>query len=110
MPGFPVVEAKRRHSPAVSVGATKNVVFGSPEMAQISTSHVERANLTMRMGMRHFTWLTNGFSKKIEMHLHTVSLHIAHYNFCRAHKTVKTTPAIAAGMASHVWSIEELDM
>ncbi len=106
--GMPSVEAKRRYSPAVCVGSTKKVFCGSPEMSEISTSHVERANLTMRMGMRRFTRLTNGFSKKIEMHMHAVSLHFAHYNFCRVHKSLRVTPAMAAGLAVHVWSIEEL--
>ena len=106
--GFAVVEAKRRYSPAVCVGATKNVVCGCSELAQVSTSHVERANLTMRMGMRRFTRLTNGFSKKIEMHMHAVSLHFMRYNFARIHKTLKVTPAMQAGIAAHVWSIEEI--
>ena len=106
--GFAVVEAKRRYSPAVCVGATKNVVCGCSELAQVSTSHVERANLTMRMGMRRFTRLTNGFSKKIEMHMHAVSLHFMRYNFARIHKTLKVTPAMQAGIAVHVWSIEEI--
>ncbi len=103
-----VVEAKRRYSPAVCVGATKEVVCGSPELKQVSTSHVERANLTMRMGMRRFTRLTNGFSKKIEMHMHAVSLHFMHYNFARIHKTLKVTPAMQAGLSDHVWSVEEI--
>ena len=106
--GMAHVEAKRRYSPAVCVGATKRVVCGSPEIKQISTPHVERANLTMRMGMRRFTRLTNGFSKKIEMHMHAVSLHFMHYNFARIHKTLKVTPAMAAGLCERVWSIEEI--
>lgn len=106
--GRAYVEAKRRYSPAVCVGATKVVVNGSPEVKMISTSHVERANLTMRMGMRRFTRLTNGFSKKIEMHMHAVSLHFMHYNFARIHKSLKVTPAMEAGIATHVWSIEEI--
>ena len=106
--GRAYVEAKRRYSPAVCVGATKIVVNGSPEAKMISTSHVERANLTMRMGMRRFTRLTNGFSKKIEMHMHAVSLHFMHYNFARIHKSLKVTPAMEAGIASHVWTIEEI--
>ena len=103
-----VVEAKRRYSPAVCTGATKNVVNGSPDLEKISTSHVERANLTMRMGMRRFTRLTNAFSKKIEMHMHAVSLHFMHYNFARVHKTLKVTPAMQVGLAARVWSIEEI--
>ena len=106
--GLPQVEAKRRYSPAVCVGATKNVVCGDPDFKNISTSHVERANLTMRMGMRRFTRLTNAFSKKIEMHMHAVSLHFCHYNFARIHKTLKVTPAMEAGVAQHVWTIEEI--
>ena len=77
-------------------------------MAEITTSHVERANLTMRMGMRRFTRLTNGFSKKIEMHIHAVSLHFMHYNFARIHKSLKVTPAMEAGIAAHVLSIEDI--
>ena len=106
--GLPQVEAKRRYSPAMCVGATKNVVCGSPEMKDISTSHVERANLTMRMDMCRFTRLTNGFSKKIENHMHAVSLHFMFYNFGRIHKTLRVTPAMQAGIAAHVWSIEEI--
>jgi IS1 family transposase len=106
--GTAQVEAKRRYSPAVCVGATKNVVCGSPELRDVSTSHVERANLTMRMGMRRFTRLTNGFSKKIEMHMHAVSLHFMHYNFARIHKTMKVTPAMQAGIAKGVWTIKDI--
>jgi IS1 family transposase/lambda repressor-like predicted transcriptional regulator len=106
--GLPAVEAKRRYSPAVCTGATKHALCGSPEMRDVSTSHVERANLTMRMGMRRFTRLTNAFSKKIEMHMHAVSLHFLHYNFARVHKTLKVTPAMQAGIADHVWTLEEI--
>ena len=77
-------------------------------MAHVSTSYVERSNLTMRMGMRRFTRLTNGFSKKIENHGHAVALHFMHYNFVRIHKTLRVTPAMEAGIAGHVWSMEEL--
>lgn len=106
--GMPQVEAKRRYSPAVCTGAKKEVVIGEPVMAEVTTSHVERANLTMRMGMRRFTRLTNGFSKKIEMHFAAVSLHFLHYNFARVHKSLKVTPAMQAGICGHVWSIEEI--
>ena len=106
--GLPQVEAKRRYSPAVCKGATTNVVCGDPDFKSISTSHVERANLTMRMGMRRFTRLTNAFSKKIEMHMHAVSLHFMHYNSARIHKTLTVTPAMQAGIATRVWSIEEI--
>lgn len=104
----PAKEAKRRYSPNEVTGITLTVVTGAPDLAQSSTSHVERANLTMRMGMRRFTRLTNAFSKKIEMHMHAVSLHFLHYNFARVHKTIKATPAMKAGVADHVWSLEEI--
>jgi len=106
--GPAVKEAKRRYSPAECTGCEKIPKIGIPFPELVSTSHVERANLTMRMGMRRFTRLTNGFSKKIEMHMHAVSLHFMHYNFARIHKTLKVTPAMQAGIADHVWSIEEI--
>jgi IS1 family transposase len=106
--GVPVKEAKRRYSPAECTGSTKVPMIGIPFPELISTSHVERANLTMRMGMRRFTRLTNGFSKKIEMHMHAVSLHFMHYNFARIHKIIKVTPAMQAKIAAHVWSIEDI--
>jgi hypothetical protein len=83
-------------------------VNGSPDPDHISTSYVERQNLTMRMSMRRFTRLTNAFSKKVENLAAAVSLHFAFYNFCRIHKTLGTTPAVAAGVADHVWSLNEL--
>jgi len=79
-----------------------------PSPAHISTSYVERQNLTMRMGMRRFTRLTNGFSKKVENHAHAVALHFMHYNFCRVHKTLRVTPAMEAGLTDHVWEILEI--
>jgi IS1 family transposase len=97
-----------RYSPPVCTGARKQVVSGSPDRAHVSTSYVERQNLTMRMHMRRFTRLTNGFSKKVENHLHAVALHFMYYNFCKIHKTLRVTPAMEAGIASHVWSIEDL--
>jgi IS1 family transposase len=108
--GLPAVEAKRRYSPAVCVGATKNVVCGSPEMKQVSTSHVERANLSMRMGMRRFTRLTNAFSKKMENYLPAISFYFMVYNFVKIHGSVKTTPAIAAGVTSTQWTMEDIAM
>ncbi len=106
--GPAVKEAKRRYSPAECTGCTKDPKIGAPLLDQASTSHVERANLTMRMGMRRFTRLTNAFSKKLEMHFAAVSLHFMHYNFARIHKTIKVTPAMQAKIADHVWTIEEI--
>ena len=97
-----------RYSPGVLQAATRVVVTGDPDRRHISTSHVERQNLTMRMHMRRFTRLTNGFSKKIEMHAHSVALHFAYYNFCKIHQTLRITPAMAAGVSDHAWEIAEL--
>jgi hypothetical protein len=83
-------------------------VNGSPDKKCISTSFAERQNLTIRMGMRRFTRLTNGFSKKVENHAHAVALHFMHYNFARIHKTLRVTPAMEAGVADHVWGLEEI--
>jgi len=101
-------EPNRRYSPAVCIGADATAVKGSPDTSKISTSHVERQNLTMRMSMRRFTRLTNAFSKKVENLAAAVSLHFAYYNYCRVHKTLGTTPAVAAGVTDHVWTIREL--
>ena len=107
-------ESGRRYSPAVCIGTEKHWIMGRPDMDYVSTSHAERQNLTMRMQMRRFTRLTNAFSKKVEFHLYAVSLHYMHYNFCRVHMTlskqfgIPTTPAMAAGLTDHVWSIPEL--
>lgn len=81
---------------------------GEPDPAHVSTSYVERQNLTMRMGMRRFTRLTNGFSKKVENLRAAVALHFMHYNFCRIHKSLRVTPALAAGVSDHVWEIGEI--
>jgi hypothetical protein len=83
-------------------------VCGNPDENHISTSHVERQNLTMRMSMRRFTRLTYGFSKKIENHEHAVAIHYMYYNFGRIHKTLRVTPAMEAGVADHVWTLEEI--
>lgn len=96
-----------RYSPAVCIGCIRNHIQGSPDPAHISTSYVERQNLTMRMGMRRFTRLTNGFSKKFANHCAAIAIHFVYYNFCRKHKTLGTTPAVAAGIADHVWTMEE---
>ncbi len=84
------------------------MVSGNPDPKHASTSFVERQNLTMRMGMRRFTRLTNAFSKKIENHAAIVALHFVHYNFARIHKILRITPAMAAGLSDHVWSLEEI--
>ena len=97
-----------RYSPGSFQGAEKNVIKGTPDLAHVSTSHVERQNLTMRMSMRRFTRLTNGFSKKFEAHQAAVALHFVHYNFCRIHQTLRVTPAMEAGLTDHVWSLAEL--
>lgn len=97
-----------RYSPAKFTAATREVITGSPDERHISTSYVERQNLSMRMGMRRFTRLTNGFSKKLENHVAANALYFLHYNFARIHRTLRVTPAMAAGLANHVWSIEEI--
>jgi IS1 family transposase len=97
-----------RYSPATCIGCRTGVLNGDPDPDHISTSFVERQNLSMRMGMRRFTRLTNGFSKKLENHGHMVALYFMHYNFCRVHKTLRVTPAMEAGLTDHVWDIEEL--
>lgn len=97
-----------RYSPPACTGIVKKPIKGAPRKADVSTSYVERQNLTMRMAMRRFTRLTNGFSKKLENLEHAVSLHFMFYNFCRVHQTLRVTPAMEAGIADHVWTIEEL--
>lgn len=103
-----VQENETRYSPARCIGADMKVVSGNPDPKHVSTSYVERQNLTMRMHMRRFTRLTNGFSKKVENHAHSVALHYMFYNFCRIHQSLKVTPAMEAGLTDHVWSLEEL--
>ncbi len=104
-----------RHPPMNSANITllmyrsgQKRISGNPEKKHISTSFVERQNLTMRMSMRRFTRLTNGFSKKVENHIHHLSLYYMYYNFCRVHKTLRVTPAMEAGLTDHVWSLEEI--
>jgi IS1 family transposase len=101
-------DGQTRYSPAQCLGTKRIGISGDPERAHVSTSYVERQNLNMRMGMRRFTRLTNAFSKKIENHMHQVALFYMWYNFGRVHTTLKTTPAVAAGLASHAWSIAEI--
>jgi IS1 family transposase len=97
-----------RYSPPEVIG-TKQVPFsGTPDPKHVSTSYVERQNLTMRMGMRRFTRLTNGFSKKVQNLQHAIALHFMHYNFCRIHQTLRVTPAMEMGLSDHVWELEEL--
>ncbi len=110
------VDGKRRYSPPVCTGALKEAVFGKPVKELVSTSYVERANLSVRMGMRRMTRLTNAFSKKMDNHGYAMALHFMYSNFCRPHGTLTkahprhypTTPAMAAGVADHVWSVEEV--
>lgn len=101
-------QADRKYSPGECCGTIKGAVCGNPDEKHVSTSFVERQNLTMRMSMRRFTRLTNAFSKKIENLRHAVALHFMYYNFGRIHKTLGVTPAMAAGVADHVWTLEEI--
>ena len=101
---------KGRYSPADCTGTRKRSIEGRPDKSLVSTSYVERANLTMRMHMRRFTRLTNGFSKKIDNHAHAVALHMVYYNFVRIHKTLKVSPAMAAGVTDRLWDIADIVM
>jgi IS1 family transposase len=103
-----VNDGEARYSPAKCIGCDMKVVSGDPDPKHVSTSFVERQNLTMRMHMRRFTRLTNAFSKKLSNHRHSVALHYMFYNYCRVHQTLKVTPAMEAGLTDHVWSLEEL--
>ena len=106
------VDSETRYSPAKCTGTNSRAITGYPERSRISTSYAERQNLTMRMSMRRFTRLTNAFSKKIDNHISAIALYFMHYNFVRPHKTLAnpypTTPAMAAGVSDHVWTIEEI--
>ena len=101
-------EDQRKYSPAECTGAELVPITGNPDVNHISTSHVERQNLTMRMNMRRFTRLSNGFSKKIDNLYYAVALHFMFYNFGRIHKTLRVTPAMEAGVSDHVWTLEEI--
>lgn len=96
------------YSPAECIGIRTVEINGAPRASSISTSHVERHNLTMRMSMRRFARLTNAFSKKLENHIAALALYFTYYNFCRIHQTLRVTPAMEAGVSDHVWSVEEL--
>jgi IS1 family transposase len=98
----------KRYSPATCIGCDMKVVSGNPDPKHVSTSFVERQNLSMRMSIRRFTRLTNAFSKKIENHAASVAIWFMYYNFCRVHQTLRVTPAMEAGISNHVWTIEEL--
>ena len=101
-------KGEKRYSPAQCTGAEKKLVTGNPDMKHVSTSYVERQNLTMRMNIRRFTRLTNAFSKKAENHCHAVALHFMYYNFCRIHKTLRVTPAMAAGVTDKVFDVADV--
>jgi hypothetical protein len=106
--GAPSDAEMRRYSPAKCIGSDMKVVSGDPDPKHVSTSYVERHNLTMRMGMRRFTRLTNGFSKKFENHAAMVAIHSVYYNFARIHKTLRITPAMAAGLSESIWTLEDI--
>jgi hypothetical protein len=101
-------ESETRYSPAECIGTRVIPIIGQPNPKHISTSYVERQNLTMRMRMRRFTRLTNAFSKKVENHGWAVALYFLHFNFCRVHQTLRVTPAMETGITDHVWSLEEM--
>ena len=104
----PEPKAESRYSPGQCIGCRRATISGSPNPKYISTSFMERQNLTMRMSMRRFTRLTNAFSKKVANHEHAIALHYMHYNFSRIHKTLRVTPAMEAGVSDHVWELEEI--
>jgi hypothetical protein len=99
---------ERRYSQGECCGAIKGTVCGNPDEEHISTSHVERQNLSMRMGMRRFTRLTNGFSKKLEQHENALALYFMNYNFVRIHQTLRVSPAMAAGVTDKLWSLDDV--
>lgn len=101
-------QEETRYSPADCIGCERRAIAGNPDPAHISTSYSERQNLTMRMSMRRFTRLTNGFSKKVENHAYAVALYFMHYNFVRIHQTLRCTPAMEAKVTDHLWTVEEM--
>lgn len=108
--GPAVSEARRRYSPPSIVSSAKAVVYGNPDLKKASTSIVERSNLSLRMGNRRFTRLTNAFSKKLANHMHAISFYFMVYNFVKIHKSIKTTPAMEAGVTDFLWSMEDILM
>jgi IS1 family transposase len=104
----PTAPGAARYSPPACIGCERNDIAGTPERKHVSTSYVERQNLSMRMGMRRFTRLTNAHSKKLENHGHMIALYFMHYNYCKIHSTLRVTPAMESGLTDHVWEIEEL--
>lgn len=102
------VEGQKRYSPADCIGCEKKAIVGYPDPEHVSTSYIERANLSLRMGMRRFTRLTNGFSKKIENHAASIALFMMYYNFARVHKTLRCSPAMAAGVDARLWEIKDI--
>jgi IS1 family transposase len=104
----PEYEGEGRYSPPTCIGSRRRSIAGKPKIENISTSHVERQNLTMRMSIRRFTRLTNGFSKKIQNLEHAVALHFMYYNFCRIHQTTRVSPAMAAGVTNRLWDIADI--
>jgi len=101
-------EAHRRYSPSPCIGAKRERIIGNPDMSKVSTSHAERMNLNIRMGLRRFTRLTNAFSKKMENHCHALAIYFMHYNFCRIHQTLRVTPAMAAGVSDKLWELTDV--
>lgn len=101
-------ENETRYSPAECIGCNKVVIYGNPDMEMVSTSHVERHNLSTRMQTRRYTRLTNAFSKKWSKHHAALALWFAYYNFCRVHRSLRVTPAMEAGISDHVWTLKEL--
>jgi IS1 family transposase len=106
--GQPKDTPERVYSPPICTGTRRRRIMGNPDRNLISTSYAERQNLTMRMSMRRFTRLTNAFSKKFANHAHALAIYFMHYNFCRIHQSLRVTPAMEAGIADHVWSLEEI--
>jgi IS1 family transposase len=104
----PTITAPGRYSPAECIGARKVAIEGNPDRKHVSTSYVERQNLTMRMSMRRFTRLTNAFSKKLDNHIHALALYFVFYNFTRIHKTLRMSPAMAAGVTDRLWSLDDV--